>query len=326
VSHATTQPVVGNPALGDLVVARVVSVGAHDGLEDVHGRRVRLHAGDLIVGAYGNRYASDFYEGYLPTSRDTHLLTAGGLIGTVASAHALRGEPTALTVLGNLTDAVGVALSLDQFALPLPGVGPDAAHVEQGPRTVVVVGSSMNAGKTTTASALVRGWTKAGLAAGAGKVTGSGSGKDRWSYIDSGAMAVADFLDFGMSSTFGYPQQRLHATMHAIRAELAERGASVVVLELADGLLQEETRRLCATLPGFADTVVLAAGDALGAKAGTELLRDLGVRVVAISGLVTASPLASREAGAATGLPVLSPTQLAAGAALDLLAQQPVPA
>jgi hypothetical protein len=55
------------PRLGDLVVARVVSVNAHDGLENVHGRRVRLYPGDVVVGAFGNRYATDYYEGYLPT-------------------------------------------------------------------------------------------------------------------------------------------------------------------------------------------------------------------------------------------------------------------
>jgi hypothetical protein len=68
---------------------------------------------------------------------------------------------------------------------------------------------------------------------------------------------------------------------------------------------------------------VLAVGDALGAMAGIEELGKLGVTVRAISGLVTASPLASREAAAATGLPVLTPHELAGGAAVDLLANVP---
>ena len=76
------------PTQGDLVVARVDTLGQHNFLEDRHGRRVRLHAGNLVVGAYGNRYATDFYEGYVPASPHTHLLTAGGVIGTVASSTA----------------------------------------------------------------------------------------------------------------------------------------------------------------------------------------------------------------------------------------------
>ena len=63
---------------GDLIVAKVEHIGTHDHVEDPHGRRVRLYPGDLVVGAYGNRYATDFYEGYVPDGPRTHLLTAGG--------------------------------------------------------------------------------------------------------------------------------------------------------------------------------------------------------------------------------------------------------
>jgi hypothetical protein len=311
---------VREPLLGDVVVARVVSLGAHDSLEDVHGRRVRLYQGDLLVGACGNRYATDFYEGYLPTGTTAHLLTAGGLIGAVATAHTRRAAPTELEVIGTLTDRNGSALSLEDFAMPTP----PRTTAELG--TVVVVGSSMNAGKTTTAAAMVRGWSRAGLRVGAGKVTGSGSGKDRWMYIDAGATAVVDFLDFGMPSTFGYPIDRLRATMVDIRDALVQRDVDAVVLEIADGLLQEETRALAAGLPGFADAVVLAVSDALGAVAGMNILNDLGVPVRAVSGLVTASPLAARETAAATGLEVLSPAELSGGTAVDLLVGQVIPA
>jgi hypothetical protein len=308
------------PRLGDLVAARVVRVSAHDSLENIHGRRVRLYPGDVVVGAAGNRYATDYYEGYLAPGTTAHLLTAGGVVGVVASAHSRRGEPTELEVLGFLTDRTGATLSLENFAMSAP----PQARPELG--TFVVVGSSMNAGKTTTAAAMVRGWARAGLHVGAGKVTGSGSGKDRWMYEDAGAAEIVDFLDFGMPSTFGYPQERLHATMVGIRDVLACRGASVVVLEIADGLLQAETRALAAKLPGFADGVVLAVADALSAVAGVGIMHDLGVPVRAVSGLLTASPLASREAAEATGLDVLSPAELITGGALDLLNRATVPA
>jgi hypothetical protein len=304
----------GEPRLGDLVAARVVSLGAHDHLEDIHGRRVHLYQGDMVVGGYGNRYATDFYEGYLPAGTAVHLLTASGLLGTVASAHASRAQPTELEVIGALADRTGAPLSLEDFALPPP----PAARPGLG--TLAVLGSSMNAGKTTTAAAMVRGWARAGLATGAGKVTGSGSGKDRWMYLDAGASSVVDFLDFGLPSTFGYPLERLRSTMIAIRDTLAGEGADAVVLEVADGLLQSETKALAASLPGFANGVVLAVSDALGAVAGAEILAGIGVPVRAVSGLVTASPLAAREAASATGLPVLHPQELANGAAVELLA------
>lgn len=307
------------PRLGDLVVARVVSVGAHDHLENVHGRRVRLYPGDVVVGALGNRYATDFYEGYLPSGSVAHLLTAGGVVGVVASAHVRRGEPTQLEVLGSLAGVSGVGLSMDDFALPMPAPVPVAGGGGAELGTFVVVGSSMNAGKTTTAAALIRGWARAGLCVGAGKVTGSGSGKDRWMYEDAGAGQIVDFLDFGMASTFGYPLTRLRQTMVGIRDTLVARGASVVVLEIADGLLQAETRGLAERLAGFADGAVLAVADGLSAVAGAAIMAEVGVAVRVVSGLVSASPLAAREAAAATGLAVLSPAELIAGGALDLL-------
>jgi hypothetical protein len=299
----------------------VIRIGAHEFLEDPQGRRARLYPGDVVVGAYGNRYATDFYEGYLPGPEDPlHVLTAGGVIGTVASAHTGRAGPTELAMIGALCDRDGRPVSVEDGALA-PSTH-EHALADARVDTVVVAGSSMNSGKTTTAAALVRGLSRAGLRVGAGKVTGSGSGNDYWSYVDAGAARVVDFLDFGMASTFGYPIPRLIATMGAIREHLAGGGAQVVVLEIADGLLQAETAALAARLPGFADAVVLAVGDALGARAATTRLAALDVRVRAISGLVTASPLAVRETAAATGLTVISPTELAAGAAaVELLTQ-----
>jgi hypothetical protein len=305
---ATIGPHDGPASAGDLVVAEVERLGTHDHIEDPHGRRVRLYRGDLVIGAYGNRYATDVYEGYVPAGQRTHLLTAGGLIGTVAAAHEAHAEPTTLEVAGRLVDEGLRPLSVEDYARPLPPADP----AMRAPITVAVLGTSMNAGKRTTAAAIVRGFARAGFAPGAGKVTGSGSGKDRWSYQDAGAHAVLDFLDFGMPSTFGYPLTRLEATMAAIRDTLASEGCDVVVLEIADGLLQEETAWLARRLPGFADAVVFAAADSLSARSGVAVLREIGAPVRAVSGLVSRSPLATREATAATGLPVLSPATHAA--------------
>jgi hypothetical protein len=301
------------PRAGDLVVGRITDIGEHDHVENRNGRRMRLHGGDLIVGALGNRYATDFYEGYVIDSPSAHLLTGGGLIGTVVSSHDAHGEPTRVEIVGGLVGAQGEHLSTEDFAMPAP------ATPMRRPPTMVVLGSGMNAGKTTVAAAMIRGWTRAGLRAGAGKVTGSGSGKDRWEYLDAGAASVLDFLDFGMPSTFGYPGDRLAATMFAIRDRLAADGCEAIVLEIADGLLMPETARLLRVLRGEVDGVVLATGDALSARAGIDILNDHGLPVRALSGMLSRSPLAAREALRATGLPVRTVAELAAGDALDLL-------
>jgi hypothetical protein len=61
------------------------------------------------------------------------------------------------------------------------------------------------------------------------------------------------------------------------------------------------------------DGIVFAAGEAMGAKAGVEMLQARGHRVLGVSGLITASPLATREAAGAVSVPVVSNGDIAAG-------------
>jgi hypothetical protein len=125
-----------------------------------------------------------------------------------------------------------------------------------------------------------------------------------------------------MSSTFGYPLDRLADTMVAIRSGLVHDGAEVVLLEIADGILQSETAFLLERLSVIADAVIFAAVDALSARLGLEILRQHQLPVRAISGLVTRSPLASREID--RSVPVLSASALAGGDALTLLPERAI--
>jgi hypothetical protein len=304
------------PDSGDVVLARVHHIGAHDHIEDPAGRARQLYEGDFVIGACGNRYATDFYEGYVPEGQQTHLLTTGGLIGTVKSAHDAVDEPTKLEIVGALVDERRTPITLSNFAHSFP---PPAVPCLG---TIVVVGSGMNSGKTTTVTSITQGLSRAGLTVGAGKATGSGSGKDRWAYVDAGASHVADFLDYGMPSTFGYPREQLKATMRAICHELAGAGTDAVVLEIADGILHEETAWLVDYLAEVADGIVFAAVDSLSACHGVQILREHRLPVRAVTALVTRSPLASREIQ--IGVPVLSPADFIAGGALGLLSRQEV--
>jgi len=86
----------------------------------------------------------------------------------------------------------------------------------------------------------------------------------------------------------------------AMIREQSATGADAVVIEIADGLFQGETSRLLAD-PIFTqhvDRVLFSAQDALGAQAGERILLEVGVDLAAVSGVVTASPLATQEAQA----------------------------
>ncbi|MFJ9854853.1 hypothetical protein [Streptomyces sp. NPDC101150] len=311
------------PAPGDLLGARVIDVGDIALLDDPGGRPRRLWNGDLLIGVCATRYATHLYEG--AASLDTavaHLLSSGGTIGTVITSHADLANPTRLEILGEVHDAVNQPLRLADFALPLhegDSLPPTATETKARVPTAVLVGTATDSGKTTVGVGLVRGLVAGGRRVGVGKVTGGGAGRDRFSYLDAGADHVVDFVDYGMASTAGYPHRHLTAVMAAQQAYLTAHRAEVIVLEIADGLLQPDTRALVESLPGFADAVVLAAADPLAAGAAVDLLTTLGVRPAAVSGVLTNSPLACREAALPSCVPVIGTRHWQDAAAWKLL-------
>ena len=90
------------------------------------------------------------------------------------------------------------------------------------------------------------------------------------------------------------------------------RPSTPPVIEIADGLFQRETAQLLRspTFKNAIDGVVFSAGDAMGAFAGVQWLRECGLPVLALSGALTRSPMARREIHAATQLPVMGLAEL----------------
>ena len=74
---------------GTVIAARVLNAKTtYDTLEDVHGRMVRLHPGDVIAGALGHRDALHGFSGVIPQTVSVgdhlQLLNKGGVIGAGA--------------------------------------------------------------------------------------------------------------------------------------------------------------------------------------------------------------------------------------------------
>src|SRR5699024_3456341 len=163
---------------------------------------------------------------------------------------------------------------------------------------IAVLGTAMNSGKSTTMACLINGLTQAGRRVSAGKITGTGAGNDPMIYHDAGAQQVLDFTDFGYPTTFQLNMTQLRALTVGVIDALTDTDTDVVVVEIADGIYQEETARLLRDdlFQGLIDQVVFAASDALGARAGVHELQSVGLRVAVASGVMTASPLATAEA------------------------------
>ena len=80
------------------------------------------------------------------------------------------------------------------------GLRPATSQFEQ-PTVILVVGSSMDSGKTTAASSVVHGLSRSNALVCAAKLTGTASLKDRLIMEDAGAAEVLDFTDVGHAST-----------------------------------------------------------------------------------------------------------------------------
>ena len=284
----------GKPSPGDLCLARVTRLGQHRHIELVTGRRAALAIGDLLILAFGNRYATDQFEALVPAAVEPcHLVAAGGIAASVVSRHSNMKAPTEIRPLGILRDHNGAALNLARWGWP--GVATSAAPAAQ-PHMIVVVGTSMNAGKTTVCSNVIRTLRDCGLRSSALKLTGTGSGGDLWRYQDSGAIEAMDFGNVGLASTAGMELRSLDAAIGRLCAAVSPE-ADIIVAELADGILQRETSLLLqsSNLRARIGSILFAASDPLGAVAGVELLASWGLEVSAVSGLLTASPLAVHE-------------------------------
>ncbi len=299
------------PQVGDLVLARVEKIGHHKHIELPSGRKAHLFPGDEVVVCYGNRYAPDQFEAEIPSDLSPcHLVAAGGLASRVLSQHPLVASATAIAPLGLLGDRSGQRLNISNWALP------PNSYIGKRPLTIAVVGSSMNSGKTTTAANLIKGLVLSGQKVGAAKITGTGSGNDIWKMRDAGASLVLDFIDAGWASTYRVPPEAIERILDLITSHLAASGVEAIVLEIADGLYQEETSKLVSSraFRNAIDGLVYTSSSSLGASAGVQFLQQYQLPVLAISGMVTSSPLAAREAAIATGLPVRNLEMICASA------------
>ncbi len=294
------------PQAGDILLARVVSLGQHGRIELVGGRRSHMFIGDEVIVAYGERYAADQFHSKLPADlSECDLVAAGGIASQVIEKNSRIKKATRIAPIGLLADASGLPLNLAQSALRTPERNIEARQKLQ---VIAVVGSAMNAGKTTTAANIVHCLKRAGIKVAACKATGTGAGGDVWRLLDAGASPVLDFTDAGLASTYNVPPAEIKTALRLLIANIASSGAQTIVIEVADGLFQKETSDLLKSpyFRSLVDHIAFAAGDAISAAAGVQILDAWGYSPSAISGALTASPLAVAETEAITGMNVLT--------------------
>jgi len=291
---------------GDLVLGQITAIGQHKKIQLAEGRPSESYPGDFVVLACGDRYAPDQFEGVAELNPEgADLIAGGGLLGRMRAAHTRMVQPTRVKPLGLLLNRQDETINIAHYGLPL-------AKMPENVTVIGVVGASMNAGKTTAAVSLAHGLSRAGFRVAGIKATGTGAFGDFNAFRDAGIPIVADFTDAGMASTYRQPVDRIEDGFKALIAHAAAEGAEVAVVELADGIFQQETAellRFSIIRDSFAG-VMFAAPDALGAVGGVAHLRKLRLEPFTVSGMVSCSPLAISEAEAVTQVRIVSRDQL----------------
>ena len=306
-----------SPKPGDVIIVEVLKIGKHKRLQSEYNRNMTILPGDLLMVVFGNRYATAQFEGYVPEKIEDELdvLGAGGVIGKLKSMHAqyiLTGS-TKVRPLGIVVDSTGNIINTKSIKhTSLLNFSEKPAEKS---KIILSLGASMDSGKTTTASYIVHGLEKAGFKAGFIKLTGTAFSKDVDLNIDLGADAAADFSDFGFPSTFMCEEQELLNLYESLVRKLNGAGElDYIVVEIADGLLQRETRMLIQN-KSFMNTisgVIFSAGDSLAAIGGIQFLASIDVHPFALCGLFTASPLLINEVLAyeGTNIPIVTLQEL----------------
>jgi hypothetical protein len=278
--------------IGTVVAVRVLDEKTtYNQIEDVHGRMMTYHAGDVVAGVLGSRQALRGYSGVVPSKVDVgdtlHLLNLGGVIGQCTSANAEVGPPARCEVLGAVLRFKELGRRVGEPANIFPGPVPLADALDTMPPAVFVAGTCMHAGKTAAACAIVRGAARRGLRVGAAKVTGVALRRDTLEMQDHGALCAYTFADAGYPSTVGVDVVRAARGCMNMAASVA---VDLLVVELGDGLLGEYGVMdvlKTADLARSATAIVLAANDPVGAWGGAYLLDEIGLKAHVITGPAT---------------------------------------
>jgi len=282
----------GEWAAGDYVVGRVLPFrGRPEPVELPSGREVEALPGDLVVGAFARRAATlEAVGSFEDIGEDGRMdsMTEGGCFGRVTSRSPLSKSLMPMEYVGHVILSGRKTTMRDWVLQP-----PDVSYALP---TVLVVGTSMSAGKTLSARVAVRHLVHAGVPVAAAKVTGAGRYHDVLSLGDAGASPIFDFVDAGLPTTVVEPGLFQEA-MSGLLAHMGASGAEVAVIEAgasplepyngraAVDLLREHLRFtiLCASDPyavvGIRDAwgvpPDLVAGPAANTTAGIELVRRL---------------------------------------------------
>jgi hypothetical protein len=157
---------------------------------------------------------------------EMHAMTGAGLLGRFTSYSILLPDPLAVRYRGHIVRD-GAKITMKQFAM-------EYDEGEFDVPTILIIGTSMSAGKTVTGRRVCEILSTAGLDIVGAKLTGAGRYRDVVSFGRAGAAKIFDFVDVGLPSTvvpedeFRKAIRPLLSHINSLRPDflVAETGAS----------------------------------------------------------------------------------------------------
>ena len=220
-------------ATGDYVICEVRGRSTPTYLVEMcSGRMAPVLEGDLVIGALGKRAATVDAVGSWEAIGDDnklHSLTAGGLFGKMTSQSHLMSPLMKLEYRGHLLRDANKICMLDFASEP--------ARSELNIPVIMLIGTSMSAGKTTSGRIIIHELKRMGFKVVAAKFTGAGRYRDVLSYMDAGADYIFDFMDVGLPSTV-CPPEEFEKRMGDLMSIIAGTDADILIAELGASPLE----------------------------------------------------------------------------------------
>ncbi len=211
---------------GDYVAVEMVPGEEEDYVvETPDGSPQAIWPGDRLVGALGTRAATLEATGsWEDVGEDMvmHSLTSAGVIGRMTSRSIDSGPVIEVRYLGHAV-LDGEVLNMADF------VAPAEPRKLECP-VILIIGTSMDSGKTVAAVAIVRELVAMGLKVAGAKVTGVGRLRDTLAMKHAGAADIFDFVDVGFPSSV-VPTDEYREGLDLLTSKIAATEPDVVVVE-----------------------------------------------------------------------------------------------
>jgi hypothetical protein len=248
------------------------------------GRILEAMEGTLAVGAFGKRAATLETTGDWAAIGDDgsmEALTSAGLFGKALSVAPTLPRLMKLRYAGHVLRD-GCKLTMDDFVPPTP-------QTHFSIPVVLLIGTSMSAGKTTTGCIVIHELERAGFDVAGAKFTGAGRYRDVLAFGDAGADPIIDFVDAGLPSSV-VPPKRFARAMEHMLATIAAHGADFLVAEVGASPLEPYNGDIAVRMLGAnVSCTVLCASDPYGVAGVREAFK--------IEPDIVTGPTANTQAG-----------------------------